>query len=109
MEVKIDNLTGRPLWIQLTDGRSVDLSPRVCPVTIPKRELNANTSLKRLLDLSVVRVIPEARKGLEKGLEKEVEKKTAKLSLDTEVAPKSSVEEEPKPNKKGESTGKGKK
>ena len=100
-EVLINNISGGALWLELSDGRSVALSPRVCPVAIPKRELDANTSLKKLIDLRVVKVIHEAEKG--------AEKKTIELGPEPEVAPKASVKEESKAEKKGEPTGKGKK
>lgn len=99
--VKIDNLSGRALWVQLTDGTSVDLSPRVCPVSIPKREVDVNTSLKKLLALSVVRVISEAGQSDIKTGKKE--------TIDSGASPEQPAEVEAKTDKKAETTAKAKK
>ena len=60
MNVTLQN-TGRfGFWLTLSDGRSIDLSPRVQPVSIPKRELTVNKSLIKLLERGFVQEVKAA-------------------------------------------------
>lgn len=62
MNVILQN-TGRfGIWLTLSDGRSIDLSPRVPPVSIPARELTVNKSLKKMLERGLVQEVKAAQK-----------------------------------------------
>ena len=80
MNVTLQN-TGRfGLWVTLSDGRSIDLSPRTPPVSIPARELKVNRSIKKLLDRGLVQEIkaPPKKKSQKKTGHKASGKKTGK-------------------------------
>lgn len=76
MNVTLQN-TGRfGFWVTLSDGRSIDLSPRTQPVSVPARELKVNRSLKKLLDRGLVQEIKAPPK--KKATNEAAGKKTAK-------------------------------
>jgi len=63
MTAIIDNLTDKMLFISLTDGRTLDLSPQVCPVSIPENELKVNVKIKKLLARGVIRLVSKETKN----------------------------------------------
>lgn len=80
MNVTLQN-TGRfGFWVTLSDGRSIDLSPRTQPVSVPARELKVNRSLKKLMDRGLVQEMkaPPKKKPQKKTANKAAGKKTAK-------------------------------
>ncbi len=55
MDIIVQN-TGRfGYWLTLSDGRSVELSPKAGPVTLPQRELEVNGALQKMLERGLVR------------------------------------------------------
>jgi hypothetical protein len=57
MNIVMEN-TGRfGYFLTLSDGRSVELSPKVGPVSLPKRETEVNGALKKMLDKGLVKII----------------------------------------------------
>lgn len=65
-EIKLENLTGRPLWVRLLSGRSIDLSPAVSPVAVPAREVEVNARIRKLLRSGVLRKVEKRRKSAAK-------------------------------------------
>ena len=61
MNVTLKNTSRFGFWVTLSDGSSIDLSPRTEPVSVPKRELIVNRSLKKLMDRGLVEEIKEPR------------------------------------------------
>ncbi len=79
MNVTLQN-TGRfGFWLTLSDGRSIDLSPRTGPVSIPKRELTVNRSVIKLLEKGLVQEVkPAPKRPKKKAQGKAPVKKTGK-------------------------------
>ena len=59
MNVTLKNTSRFGFWVTLSDGNSIDLSPRTKPVSVPERELRVNSSLKKLIDRGLVEKIEE--------------------------------------------------
>lgn len=69
MNVTLQNTSRFGVWITLSDGRSIDLSPRTPPVSVPARELKVNRSIKKLLDRGLVQEIKSPEKEYRKRAE----------------------------------------
>ncbi len=79
MTVTLQNSSRFGFWITLSDGEFIELSPRTKPVSIPKRELTVNNSLRKLLDRGLVQQVKSVtpkkkKKSPEKTPEIKVEK-----------------------------------
>ncbi len=69
MNVTLKNTSRFGFWVTLSDGKSIDLSPRTKPVSVPERELRVNSALKKLIE-----------RGLIENIEKPTRTKQAKVS-----------------------------
>ena len=65
MNVTLKNTSRFGFWVTLSDGSSIDLSPRTKPVSVPQRELIVNRSLKKLMDRGLVEEIKEPGRAKE--------------------------------------------
>ena len=63
MDVKLENLSGRPLWIRLLSGESVDMSPAASPVVVSEREVKINPSIRKLLERGAIRQVQQSVKN----------------------------------------------
>ncbi len=62
MDVKLENVTGRPLWIRLLNGDSVDMSPAVPPIVVSEREARVNPRIRKLLERGAIREVEKIRR-----------------------------------------------
>ena len=66
MDIIVQN-TGRfGYWLTLSDGRSVELSPKAGPVSLPERELEVNGALQKMLAKGLVRRVMSDKTALKK-------------------------------------------
>jgi hypothetical protein len=64
MNVMLENLTGKPLWIRLKNGKAINISPANPPVEISKTEADNNPSIKKLLSLRALRYVTKESKSI---------------------------------------------
>lgn len=57
MNVKLQNLVGKPLWLQLNSGKTIDISPTRPAVEVPRSEYDANPRIRKLEARGVIRVL----------------------------------------------------
>ncbi|MGD8836681.1 MAG: hypothetical protein PVJ19_17195 [Desulfobacteraceae bacterium] len=66
MNIVVQN-TGRfGYWLTLSDGRSVELSPKVGPISLPEREKKVNSALIKMLDKGLIRIIAPVKPAAKK-------------------------------------------
>ena len=87
MSIVVKN-TGRfGYWLTLSDGSTVELSPRVEPISLPDREEKVNRLLKKMLDKGLVRKM-EIKKAASKKVKTRPPAKTSRSKSRSTVKPK---------------------
>jgi hypothetical protein len=61
-EIKLENLTGKPLWIRLLSGRTIELLPAISPVAVTAREVKVNPSIRKMLERGAIRKAEKVEK-----------------------------------------------
>ena len=107
MNVTLKNTSRFGFWVTLSDGSSIDLSPRTKPVSVPQRELIVNRSLKKLMDRGLVEEIKEpgrAKEAKEPGRAKEA-KEAGPAEEAKDKGPAKKVKAPPKKTATGQTLG----
>ena len=80
MNVRLQNLVGKPIWFQLNSGRTIDLSPTRPPVEVPRSEYDSNPRIRTLEARGAIRVLDLPEKKPQIGIKASVPASSGKAA-----------------------------